>query len=109
MSNDKLATKTRIEEEIAAHPVLLFMKGAPSRPQCGFSQRACQILQACKTEFASVDILSDPEVRATLPDVSGWPTFPQLFIDGELVGGSDIMLEMYQSGELQELLQANAG
>jgi len=81
------------------------MKGDPNQPQCGFSSQATQILMACGERFAYVDILSNPEIRANLPKISDWPTFPQLFVDGELVGGCDIMTEMYQSGELKTLLQ----
>ena len=76
------------------------------KPECGFSQRASQILMACGKEFSFVDILSNPEIRQELPSVSEWPTFPQLFINGELVGGSDIMMEMYQNGELKELIDS---
>jgi monothiol glutaredoxin len=82
------------------------MKGSPDKPECGFSQRASQILMACGKEFSFVDILSNPEIRQELPSVSEWPTFPQLFINGELVGGSDIMMEMYQNGELKELIDS---
>ena len=82
------------------------MKGSPDKPECGFSQRASQILMACGKEFSFVDILSNPEIRKELPSVSEWPTFPQLFINGELVGGSDIMMEMYQNGELKELIDS---
>ena len=82
------------------------MKGSPDKPESGFSQRASQILMACGKEFSFVDILSNPEIRQELPSVSEWPTFPQLFINGELVGGSDIMMEMYQNGELKELIDS---
>ena len=80
------------------------MKGDPNQPQCGFSSQATQMLMACGERFAYVDILSNPEIRANLPKISDWPTFPQLFVGGELVGGCDIMTEMYQSGELKTLL-----
>ena len=82
------------------------MKGSPDKPQCGVSQRAPQILMACGKEFSFVDILSNPDIRETLPTVSNWPTFPQLYIEGELIGGSDIMMDMYQSGELKTLIDA---
>ena len=82
------------------------MKGSPDKPQCGFSQKASQILMACGKEFSFVDILNNPEIRQELPSVSEWPTFPQLFVNGELVGGSDIIMEMYQSGELKELIDS---
>jgi len=96
------------KEQIAANPVLIYMKGSPDAPQCGFSSQATQILMACGERFAFIDILANPDIRATLPQVSEWPTFPQLFIGGELVGGSDIIAEMYQSGELQPMIKAVA-
>ena len=96
----------KIKSQIKDNQILLYMKGSPEQPQCGFSQRATQILVACGNEFSFVDILSNPEIRETLPDVSNWPTFPQLFVKGELIGGSDIMFEMYQSGEMQELIDS---
>ena len=97
-----------IREQIKSHPILIYMKGNPNQPQCGFSQRASQILMACGQKFAYVDILSNPDIRANLPAVSEWPTFPQLFVDGELVGGCDIMTEMYESGELKQMLDDSA-
>ena len=96
----------KINNQIADNKILLYMKGSPDNPECGFSQRASQILMACGKEFSFVDILSNPEIRQELPSVSEWPTFPQLFINGELVGGSDIMMEMYQNGELKELIDS---
>ncbi len=93
-----------IKEQINNNPIILYMKGDPNQPQCGFSSQATQILMACGERFAYVDILSNPEIRANLPKISDWPTFPQLFVDGELVGGCDIMTEMHQSGELKTLL-----
>ena len=101
-----MTTEEKIKSQIADNQILLYMKGSPEQPQCGFSQRATQILMACGNEFSFVDILSNPEIRETLPNVSNWPTFPQLFIKGELIGGSDIMFEMYQSGEMQELIDS---
>jgi monothiol glutaredoxin len=103
-----MSTEDTIRDQIKSHPVLIYMKGNPNQPQCGFSARASQILMACGQKFAYVDILSNPDIRATLPSVSEWPTFPQLFVDGELVGGCDIMTEMYESGELKQLLDASA-
>ena len=97
-----------IKAQIAANPVLIYMKGSPDAPQCGFSSQATQILMACGERFAFIDILANPDIRATLPQVSEWPTFPQLFVGGELVGGSDIIAEMYQSGELQPMIKAVA-
>ena len=93
-----------IKEQISSNPILLYMKGSPDSPQCGFSSRATQLLISCGKPFSFVDILSNPEIRANLPKVSNWPTFPQLFIDGDLVGGSDIMVEMQENGELQNLI-----
>ena len=101
-----MTTEEKIKSQIADNQILLYMKGSPEQPQCGFSQRATQNLMACGKEFSFVDILSNPEIRETLPNVSNWPTFPQLFIKGELIGGSDIMFEMYQSGEMQELIDS---
>ena len=96
----------KINNQIADNKILLYMKGSPDKPECGCSQRASRILMACGKEFSFVDILSNPEIRQELPSVSEWPTFPQLFINGELVGGSDIMMEMYQNGELKELIDS---
>jgi len=97
-----------IRDQIGNNPIILYMKGNPNAPQCGFSAQSVQILMACGQKFAYVDILSNPEIRANLPKMSDWPTFPQLFVDGELVGGCDIMTDMYQSGELKTLLDASA-
>ncbi len=99
-------TIEKINNQISENKILIYMKGSPDKPQCGFSQRASQILMACGKEFSFVDILNNPEIREELPSVSEWPTFPQLFVNGELVGGSDIMMEMYQSGELKELIDS---
>jgi monothiol glutaredoxin len=95
-----------IRAQIADNPVLIYMKGSPDAPQCGFSAQATQILMACGERFAYIDILSNPDIRATLPSISDWPTFPQLFVGGELVGGCDIIGEMHQSGELQPMIKA---
>jgi monothiol glutaredoxin len=94
-----------IKEMINSNKIVLFMKGTPDFPQCGFSMRTAEALKACDVEFSYVDILAAPEVRANLPRVSNWPTFPQVFVNGELIGGCDITLEMYQNGELQTLLK----
>lgn len=94
----------RIQSQLQAHPVLLYMKGTPAFPQCGFSARAVQILEACGAAYGTVNIFEDPELREALKEYSHWPTYPQLYVNGELVGGCDIMLEMHQSGELQKLL-----
>ena len=93
-----------IEEAIAENTVILFMKGNPDAPACGFSARTVSILQSLGAEFAAVDILPDPRIRQELSALSNWPTIPQLFVDGELVGGCDIVSEMYQSGELAQTL-----
>ena len=93
-----------IREVVENNPVVLFMKGSPHAPQCGFSMRTAEALKACGVEFAYVDVLANPEVREHLPQFSNWPTFPQVFIGGELVGGCDIVLELYQRGELQKML-----
>ncbi|MBS0570855.1 MAG: Grx4 family monothiol glutaredoxin [Proteobacteria bacterium] len=98
-------TIERIKQTVQAHPIVLFMKGTPQFPMCGFSSRASQALKAAGAEFASVNVLEDPEVRANLPHYSNWPTFPQLFINGELIGGCDIMLELYESGELARMVK----
>jgi monothiol glutaredoxin len=97
----------RIKQQVTSHPVVLYMKGSPSFPQCGFSANAVRILNALGVkEFFSVDVLQDPEIRQSIKDYANWPTIPQLYINGEFVGGSDIMTEMYQSGELKKLLEA---
>ena len=93
-----------IKSQVEANPILLYMKGSPDAPQCGFSSQASQLLMACGERFAFIDILANPEIRANLPQFSEWPTFPQLFIKGELVGGCDIIREMYESGELENLM-----
>ena len=96
----------RIKSQISSSQVLLYMKGTPQFPQCGFSGQAVQILQACETEFGYFNIFEDPEIREELKVYSNWPTFPQLYISGELVGGSDIMMELYQTGELKKMITA---
>jgi monothiol glutaredoxin len=95
-----------IQQAIAENPVILFMKGTPDQPMCGFSARTVGILQTVGRPFAAVDVLPDPRIRQELSALSNWPTIPQLFVDGELVGGCDIVTEMYQSGELQQALGA---
>ena len=98
-----------IKEQIANNPVLLYMKGSPNAPQCGFSARAAQAVMGCGEKFAYVDILQNPEIRAELPKYANWPTFPQLWVKGELVGGSDIITEMFEKGELQSLIKEAVG
>jgi monothiol glutaredoxin len=94
-----------IREALAEHRVLLFMKGTPEAPACGFSARTVACLQALEVPFAAVDILPDPRIRQELSAISNWPTIPQLFVEGELIGGCDIVTEMYESGELEEALR----
>ncbi len=96
----------QIRKVIEDNPVMLFMKGSPDFPQCGFSGRAVQILEACGAQFGSADVLTDPDLRDGIKAYSNWPTIPQLYVKGELVGGSDIMMEMYESGELKEKIDA---
>jgi monothiol glutaredoxin len=94
-----------IKEQIASNDILLYMKGSPNQPQCGFSARTTQALMACGERFAYVDILTNPEIRTNLPKYANWPTFPQLWVKGELIGGCDIVTEMLESGELQTLIK----
>ena len=95
----------RIKQQIATHPVVLFMKGTPDFPQCGFSAQTVAALRACGADFAHVNIFEDPELREALKRYSQWPTYPQLYVKGELLGGCDIALEMYRSGELRKALE----
>ena len=95
-----------IKEQIANNTILLYMKGSPNAPQCGFSSKASQAVMQCGEKFAYVDILQNPEIRANLPKYANWPTFPQLWVGGELVGGSDIIAEMHAANELQPLIKA---
>ena len=99
-----MSIAAQIKDHITAYPILVYMKGSPDAPECGFSSRACQILISYGKPFSFVNILINPEIRSNLPKVSNWPTFPQLFINGELVGGSDIMVELHENGSLQELM-----
>ena len=93
-----------IREQIESNPVILYMKGSPEQPQCGFSARTVQALMACGERFAYVDVLSNPDIRANLPKYADWPTFPQLWVKGELIGGCDIVTEMQEKGELEPLI-----
>lgn len=104
MSEPANSMREAIENAIAENPVILFMKGTPDAPACGFSARTVSVLQSLDRPFAAVDILPDPQIRQELSALSGWPTIPQLFVEGKLVGGCDIVMEMYQSGELHSLL-----
>jgi monothiol glutaredoxin len=100
-----MSAHERIDQLVKSNDVVLFMKGNPMFPQCGFSARAVGILQQCGAKFAHVDVLADGEIREGVKAYSNWPTIPQLFVKGEFVGGSDIMMEMFQSGELQAKLK----
>jgi monothiol glutaredoxin len=104
MSEQSNPIRDEIQKVISENPVLLFMKGTPEEPACGFSARTVAILQSLGQPFAAVNILPDPRIRQELSALSNWPTIPQLFVDGELVGGCDIVTEMYQSGELAQTL-----
>lgn len=96
----------RIQQQVDSHPVIIYMKGTPQLPQCGFSSRTAEALKALQIEFAYVNVLSDPEIFQNLPRFADWPTFPQVYVDGELIGGCDITLEMYESGELEKVAKA---
>jgi len=98
-------TLENIQQQIAENPILIYMKGTPQLPQCGFSAQTVQALMACGERFAFVNILDNPDIRAELPKYASWPTFPQLWVHGELVGGCDIVAEMYQNGELETLIK----
>lgn len=100
-----MSAHERIDELVKNNDVVLFMKGSPLFPQCGFSSRAVAILDHLKVEFASVDVLQDQEIRQGIKEYSDWPTIPQLYVKGEFLGGSDIMMEMYEAGELQDLVE----
>ena len=95
----------QIKQQIESNTIILYMKGSPQFPMCGFSGRTVEALKQCGEEFAYVDVLTNPEIRANLPKVSDWPTFPQLFINGELIGGCDITMELFESGELQQMIK----
>ncbi|PJK12648.1 monothiol glutaredoxin, Grx4 family [Lysobacteraceae bacterium NML120232] len=104
-----MSVMDRIKTEVESHPIVLFMKGTAQFPMCGFSSRTVQALKAAgATELRTINVLEDPEIRANLPRYSNWPTFPQLFINGELIGGCDITLELFESGELARII-AEAG
>ncbi|OOG21985.1 monothiol glutaredoxin, Grx4 family [Thioalkalivibrio denitrificans] len=94
----------RIKQHVESHPVVIFMKGTPQFPMCGFSSRAADALKQCGQEFAFVNVIADQEIMQALPQFANWPTFPQIYIDGELVGGCDITLELAQSGELKKMV-----
>ena len=102
---EPMDTKQRIKDQVTGNPVVLYMKGTPQAPQCGFSALAVQVLNACGvSEFAAVNVLADAEIRQGIKEYANWPTIPQLYVNGEFVGGCDILKEMYQASELQQLL-----
>ena len=103
-----MSIQQQLKEAIEGNEVILFMKGSPDFPQCGFSGKTTQILQACEARFASVDVLSDPAVRDGIKAYSNWPTVPQLYVRGEFIGGCDIISDLYESGELQKILKPEA-
>ncbi|WP_298442165.1 Grx4 family monothiol glutaredoxin [uncultured Ferrimonas sp.] len=100
-----METLEKIKSQIEQNTIILYMKGSPKLPSCGFSSQAAQALMQCGQQFAYVDILQNPDIRAELPAFANWPTFPQLWVEGELVGGCDIIMEMFQKGELQQLIK----
>ena len=100
-----METLDKIKKQISENPILIYMKGSPKFPSCGFSARAVEALINCGVPFGYVDILQHPDIRAELPACANWPTFPQLWVEGELIGGCDIVLEMFQQGELKTLLE----
>lgn len=93
-----------IKQQLSDNPIILYMKGSPNAPQCGFSMKTAQAVMACGQKFAYVDVLTNPEIRANLPKYADWPTFPQLWVNGELVGGCDIVTEMHTAGELKPII-----
>jgi len=101
-----MSLEEKLKEQIKSNPVLIYMKGTPYEPRCGFSARTVQALIECESQFSYVDILENNDVRTILPKVTDWPTFPQVFIDGELIGGADIVAQMHESGELKKLIEA---
>ena len=98
--------KEKLQEQISQNNILIYMKGTPYEPRCGFSAKTVQVLIECEAEFSYVDVLANEDVRATLPSISDWPTFPQVFVGGELIGGADIVAELYESGELLKLINS---
>ncbi|UDG79968.1 Grx4 family monothiol glutaredoxin [Candidatus Steffania adelgidicola] len=103
-----ITTIEKIQNQLTENPILLYMKGSPKFPGCGFSGQVVHALSACGERFAYIDVLTHPDIRTELPKFANWPTFPQLWVDGELIGGCDIVREMYQCGELQAIIKATA-
>lgn len=95
----------RIKQQVESNPIIIYMKGTPQFPQCGYSMRAAQALKACGVEFAYVNVLADPEIFENLPRFANWPTFPQIYLNGELIGGHDILMDLHQKGELQSMVE----
>jgi monothiol glutaredoxin len=95
----------RIQQQVDSTPIVIYMKGSPQFPMCGFSSRAAQAIQACGVEFGYVNVLEDPEIFENLPQFQNWPTFPQIYVNGELIGGCDIVVEMFERGELKSMLE----
>ena len=100
-----MSIEDKIKEQIKDNKILIYMKGSPYEPKCGFSAKTVQALIECEAEFSYVDILENQDIRQALPNISDWPTFPQVFISGELIGGCDIVTEMHEAGELQLLIE----
>lgn len=107
LETNPMTTQQQIEDIISTNHIVLFMKGTPQFPQCGFSGRVAHILKECGVEFTGINVLDDPEIRQGIKEFSNWPTIPQLYINKEFIGGCDIVTEMYQNGELQKLLADN--
>lgn len=99
----------RIRQQVEENPIIIYMKGTPQMPMCGFSSRTAQAMQACGVPFAYVNVLADPEIFENLPRFANWPTFPQIYLKGELIGGHDIVMELYQKGELKKMMEEAAG
>ena len=99
-----MSTEDKLKQQIKDNDILIYMKGTPYEPRCGFSAKTVQVLIECEAEFSYVDVLANEDVRATLPSISDWPTFPQVFVGGELIGGADIVAELHESGELLNLI-----
>ncbi len=104
-----MSVQDTIKQQVATDKIVLYMKGTPQAPLCGFSARSTQLLQACGAKFTTVDVLADPEIRQGIKEYSNWPTIPQLYINGQFVGGCDIMTELFQTGELQKMVAAAQG
>lgn len=103
-----MSIEEKLKEQIAANTVLIYMKGTPYEPRCGFSAKTVQALIDCEAKFSYVDILENNDVRTTLPSISDWPTFPQVFIKGELIGGADIVTQMHEAGELKTMIDSSS-